>query len=67
MSGCSTAPCAAPTSQRAPGTDGTLIYTDELIAKVKKAFDVNLMKTVTFDEIESAADFLIDKIVTKNM
>lgn len=47
--------------------DGTLIYTDELIEKVKKAFDVNLMKKVTFDEIESAADFLIDKIIRKNM
>lgn len=47
--------------------DGMLIYTDELIEKVKKVFDVNLMKTVAFDEIESAADFLIDKIIRKNM
>lgn len=46
---------------------GTLIYTDELIAKVKDAFNVNLMKTVTFDEIENAADFLIDKIIKNNI
>ena len=46
---------------------GTLIYTDELIAKVKDTFNVNLMKTVTFDEIENAADFLIDKIIKNNI
>lgn len=46
---------------------GTLIYTDELIAKVKNVFGVNLMKTVAFDEIESAADFLIKNIIEKSM
>ena len=46
---------------------GTLIYTDELIEKVRKVFDVKLMKTVAFDEIESVADFLIAEIIKKNM
>lgn len=46
---------------------GVLIYTDELVAKVKNVFGVNLMKTVAFDEIESAADFLIKNIIEKSM
>lgn len=48
-------------------TDGVLIYTDELLAKVKKAFGVNLMKKVSFNEIESAADFIIKEIIEKNI
>lgn len=44
--------------------DGTLFYTDELIAKVKKAFGIDLMKSVKFDEISQAAAFIIDKIIT---
>lgn len=47
--------------------DGTLYYTDELISKVKKAFDVELFKMVKFNEIESAADFLIEQIIEKNI
>lgn len=47
--------------------DGVLIYTDELIDKVKKMFGIDLMKTVAFDEIENAADFLIDNIIKRNM
>ena len=43
--------------------DGTLIYTDELIAKTKTAFDVNLPKEVRFDEIETIANFIIEKII----
>lgn len=47
--------------------EGVLIYTDELVDKVKNVFGVNLMKTVAFDEIESAADFLIKNIIEKSM
>jgi hypothetical protein len=47
--------------------DGVLIYTDELIDKVKKAFGVKLMKTVLFDEIDVAAEFLIKEIIEKNI
>ncbi len=47
--------------------DGVLIYTDELIAKVKKAFSVDLMKTVSFDDIEETADFIIDEIIKKQL
>ena len=44
-------------------TEGKLIYTDELLAKVKKAFGVDLPKEVEFDEIEDTAAFIIDKII----
>lgn len=47
--------------------DGILIYTDELILKVKEAFGVDLMKKVPFDEIENAADFIIKEIIEKNI
>ena len=43
--------------------DGVLYYTDELIHKVKKAFDVDLFKSVSFDEINPASDFLISRII----
>lgn len=47
--------------------DGTLFYTDELLSKVRDVFGVNLMKQVAFGQIESAADFLIDQIIKKNI
>lgn len=47
--------------------DGILTYTDELLAKVKKAFGVDLPKTVAFDEIEKTADFIIREIIEKNI
>ncbi len=47
--------------------DGVLTYTDELIAKVKDRFGANLMKSVAFDEIDDAADFLIHEIIEKNI
>lgn len=47
--------------------DGTLTYTDELLAKAKKAFGVDLPKTVAFDEIEKTADFIIREIIEKNI
>lgn len=45
--------------------NGTLYYTDELIKKCKDAFGVSLMKEVQFEEIESAAQFLISEIIEK--
>lgn len=47
--------------------DGTLIYTDYLIEKAKKAFGVELPKTVAFDDIEKTAQFIIDKIITPQL
>jgi len=47
--------------------NGTLTYTDELVEKVKRAFGVNLMKTVAFDEIEKTAEFIIQNIIEKNI
>ena len=44
-------------------TEGKLIYSDELLAKVKKAFGVDLPKEVAFGEIEDTAAFIIDKII----
>lgn len=43
--------------------DGTLIYTDDLLKKVKSAFDVELPKKVYYDEIEKTAKFIIDEII----
>lgn len=47
--------------------NGILTYTDELIAKVKKAFGVDLVKHVAFDEIEDVAGFIISEIIEKNI
>lgn len=47
--------------------NGVLIYTDELLAKVKKAFNVDLVKKVPFDNIEDVAEFIIKKIIEKNI
>lgn len=46
--------------------DGTLTYTDELLAKVKKAFGVDLVKNVAFDDIDDTASFIIRKIIEPN-
>lgn len=46
--------------------NGTLFYTDELLAKVKNAFGVDLVKSVAFDEIERVAAFLVQEIIEKN-
>lgn len=46
--------------------DGKLIYTDELIAKVREVFCVDLVKTVAFGEIDEVAQFLITEIIEKN-
>ena len=47
--------------------DATLIYTDDLITKVKKAFDEGLPKEVKYDDIEKTANFLIEKIITPQL
>lgn len=48
-------------------SDGCLIYTDELLEKVKKHFGVNLPKIVHFDEIDQVASFIIDKVIQPNV
>ena len=44
--------------------DATLIYTDDLITKVKNVFGEDLPKEVKYDDIEKTAEFLIEKIIT---
>lgn len=44
-------------------TDGRLIYTDGLLNKVKDRFGVSLPKEVAFEEIDSVAEVLIEKII----
>lgn len=47
-------------------TDGKLIYTDELLSKVKKRFGVDLPKDVPLAKASSVADLLIEKIIKPN-
>ncbi len=47
--------------------DATLIYTDDLIRKVKDAFGEDLPKEVAYDDIEKTAEFLIEKIITPQL
>lgn len=46
--------------------DGCLIYTDDLLTKVKKAFGVDLPKSVDYSQIDQIADFIIDEIIKPN-
>lgn len=46
--------------------NGVLTYTDELIAKVKSAFGVDLVKNVPFVEIDNVAEFIVQEIIEKN-
>lgn len=46
---------------------GVLTYTDELLEKVKKAFGVNLVKSVAFNEIDQTAAFIVKEIIEKNV
>ena len=46
---------------------GTLTYTDELLEKVKKAFGVDLVKKVAFQEIDEVAEFIVKNIIEKNI
>lgn len=43
--------------------DGMLVYTDYLIEKTKLAFDVELPKTVAFEDIDKTAKYIIDRII----
>ena len=47
--------------------DGTLVYTNELLQKVKRAFGVELPKKVEFKEVETVASFIIKEIIEKNV
>lgn len=47
--------------------NGTLVYTDELILKVKKAFGVDLIKKVSFQDIEKTADYIVTEIIEKQL
>lgn len=47
--------------------NGTLVYTDHLIEKARKAFGVELPKKVAFDDIEKTAKFIIDEIITPQL
>lgn len=44
-------------------SDGILIYTDELVEKVRKTFGIKLAKKVDFNEVEEVCDFLINKVI----
>lgn len=46
--------------------NGVLVYTDELIEKVKKAFGVDLVKNVPFENIDEVANFIVKEIIEKN-
>lgn len=43
--------------------EGTLVYTDALLEKVKKAFDVDLPKAVPYEKIDETAEMIIETIV----
>lgn len=43
--------------------DGCLVYTDELLAKVRKRFNVELPKHVAFADIDAVAEKLINEII----
>ncbi len=43
--------------------DGRLVYTDQLLQKVKDRFGVTLPKEVAFEEIDPVAELLIEKII----
>jgi len=47
--------------------DGCLVYTDELINKVKVRFNVNIPKNVYLSEAERVAELLINGIVQPNV
>ena len=47
--------------------EGYLLYTDELIQKVKTRFNVEIPKRVHLSEAESVANLLIEKIINPNI
>lgn len=46
--------------------NGVLIYTDELLDKVKTAFGVSLVKEVPYEDSEKVAAFLISEVIEPN-
>ena len=48
-------------------SDGCLVYTDELIEKVKNRFSVIIPKRIHLSEAEKVAGLLIEKIIKKNV
>lgn len=44
-------------------SDGILVYTEELVAKVKDQFNVSIPRRVLFEEVDEIADFLIRNII----
>ena len=48
-------------------TNGCLIYTDELIAKVRNRFNVELPKRVAFADIDRLAERLIKEIINPTL
>ena len=48
-------------------SQGNLIYTDELIKKVKDRFNVDIPKIVSLTEAEKVADLLIKGIINPNV
>lgn len=47
--------------------DGRLVYSDELIAKVKNRFNVDIPKKVKLSDAEKVASLLIDEIIKPNV
>ncbi|MCF0128008.1 MAG: hypothetical protein HUJ70_05530 [Pseudobutyrivibrio sp.] len=45
--------------------NGALVYSDELIDKVRTAFEVDLVKSVSFNDIDKIAEFIIENIIEK--
>lgn len=48
-------------------TDGCLVYTNELLAKVKDRFKVKIPKQIALREAESVANRLIEEIIMPNL
>ena len=44
----------------------SLIYTNDLLDKIEKAFNVKMVKEVPFENIDIVAEFLIKEIIEKN-
>lgn len=47
-------------------TEASLIYTDELLLKVKDVFNIDLPKKVMFCDIENVAEYIIEYIIKPN-
>lgn len=47
--------------------DGKLVYTDQLLEKIKNRFNVELKKEIYFDEIDETAEKIIKEIIEPNV